>query len=56
MFCQVLSADNTTVLQALLQTEIDWVNAYHQEVWQKVSPRVKDPELLQWIKTHTQPL
>lgn len=44
------------LVQALSQTEVDWVNAYHQEVWQKVSPRVQDSKLKEWIKTNTSPL
>ena len=43
-------------MQALSQQEIDWVNAYHQEVWHKVSPRVQDQQLLEWVKANTQPL
>ena len=45
------------VVQVLSQKEIDWVNQYHQEVWDKVSPRLQhDVELLAWVKKHTEPL
>ena len=42
-------------LQALTPTERDWVDAYHAEVWDKVSPRVSGPAL-EWLRANTAPL
>jgi Xaa-Pro aminopeptidase len=35
--------------------EIEWVNAYHAEVWDKVSPRL-DGAALEWLRASTAPL
>lgn len=43
-------------MQVLSQPEVDWVNAYHKEVWEKVSPRIKDEKVLQWLKSNTEPV
>ncbi|KAA6418050.1 MAG: putative Xaa-Pro aminopeptidase P-like [Trebouxia sp. A1-2] len=41
----------------LSKKEIEWVNSYHKEVWEKVSPRMQhDKDLLAWVKKNTQPL
>ncbi len=40
----------------LSDSEVDWVNSYHKEVWEKVSPRVEDEKVLQWLKQNTAPL
>ncbi|KAL3145608.1 hypothetical protein ABBQ32_003156 [Trebouxia sp. C0010 RCD-2024] len=41
----------------LSKKEVDWVNQYHQEVWEKVSPHLQhDAELLSWVKKNTEPL
>lgn len=33
------------------QKEIDWVNAYHEEVWSKISPRLAKGELAwKWLQ------
>ena len=41
----------------MTQREVDWVDAYHQEVWDKVSPLLQDqPEVLEWLRTNTVPL
>ncbi|KAG2426134.1 hypothetical protein HYH02_014849 [Chlamydomonas schloesseri] len=37
--------------------EAAWVDGYHQEVWEAVSPRMQDqPELLAWLRHNTRPL
>jgi len=37
--------------------EKDWVNAYHAEVWEKISPRIeKDGLAWKWLKRECQPL
>ena len=46
-------------LQVLSPRELDWVDSYHKEVWEKVSPRVQDAKhakILEWLNTNTQPL
>lgn len=41
--------------QVLSETEVDWVNTYHREVWDKVSPRLSG-DVLEWLRTNTAPL
>ena len=41
--------------QVLSDTEVDWVNAYHAEVWDKVSPRLSGAPL-EWLRANTAPL
>lgn len=54
---QVCNSFPKCVLQVLSSKEIEWVNAYHREVWEKVSPRLQsDKDLLAWVKQNTQPL
>ncbi|KAG2426136.1 hypothetical protein HYH02_014851 [Chlamydomonas schloesseri] len=37
--------------------EAAWVDSYHREVWEAVSPRMQDqPELLAWLRRNTRPL
>ena len=41
----------------MTQREVDWVDEYHREVWDKVSPRLQDqPDILEWLRIHTAPL
>lgn len=42
-------------LTLLSQEEVDWVNSYHQEVWEKVSPLVEG-NALEWLRTNTRPI
>lgn len=43
--------------QVMTQREVDWVDDYHREVWNKVSPRLQDqPEVLEWLRSNTEPL
>jgi len=42
-------------LQAMTKMEREWVDAYHAEVWDKVSTRVSGPAL-DWLKANTAPL
>jgi Xaa-Pro aminopeptidase len=39
----------------MTQMERDWVDAYHAEVWDKVSPRVSGAAL-EWLRINTAPL
>ena len=41
--------------QALTASEIAWVDGYHAEVWEKVSPRLSGAPL-EWLRTNTEPL
>lgn len=43
-------------MQVLTEAEIDWINNYHKEVREKVSPRLEDKEVLQWLEDNTQPI
>jgi|TARA_B110000503_G_scaffold141098_1_gene233670 Xaa-Pro aminopeptidase len=36
--------------------DVEWLNAYHVAVWEKVSPRVEDKNVLAWLKTATKPV
>ena len=39
------------VKEMLTKTEVDWVNSYHAEVFEKVSPHLqKDTRALGWLK------
>ncbi|XP_021859471.1 aminopeptidase P2 [Spinacia oleracea] len=42
-------------LSLLSAEEVDWVNEYHEQVWQKVSPLL-DGSASQWLWENTQPL
>ena len=42
-------------MQVLSKSEVEWVNDYHQEVWEKASPRMSG-ELLEWLRENTAPL
>ncbi|PNW79277.1 hypothetical protein CHLRE_09g408851v5 [Chlamydomonas reinhardtii] len=45
---------DTSLLSA---EETAWVDGYHREVWEAVSPRMQDqPELLEWLRRNTRPL
>ena len=44
-------------LQVMTPEELSWVDAYHAEVRERVSPRLQHlPEVLQWLETNTAPL
>jgi len=44
-------------LDLLSESEVAWINTYHQEVWEKISPRLTDePVALDWLFDHTQPI
>jgi Xaa-Pro aminopeptidase len=48
--------DRNMILPALMtQTERDWLNIYHQTVWDKISPMV-DGTALDWLKKAVQPV
>ncbi len=39
----------------LTETERDWLNTYHNEVWERIGPRVDGPAR-DWLKQATQPI
>ena len=41
-----------TCTQVLSKSEVEWVNNYHKEVWEKASPRMSG-ELLEWLRENT---
>jgi Xaa-Pro aminopeptidase len=42
--------------EIMTQKEIDWVNQYNKECWEKISPLIQDDQLaLDWLKRETQP-
>lgn len=46
-------------MSLLSHSERVWVDAYHKEVWEKVSPLLQseeDKEALAWLKRETAPL
>ena len=42
-------------VQVMSASEIEWVNEYHKEVWDKASPRLSG-NVLEWLRTNTAPL
>lgn len=48
--------DRTPILPSLLdETEINWINSYHQEVYRRLAPLL-DEEHRSWLKKQTSPL
>lgn len=43
------------LVQLLTKREVDWINNYHVEVYEKVAPRLSG-EALDWLKQNTAPL
>lgn len=41
--------------QVLSKSEVEWVNNYHKEVWEKASPRMSG-DALEWLRENTAPL
>jgi hypothetical protein len=47
----------TPTVAPTLQKEIDWVDAYHRQVWEALSPRLEgQQEELEWLRQATSPL
>ena len=42
-------------VQVLSKSEVEWVNTYHKEVWEKASPRMSG-DVLEWLRENTAPL
>ncbi|WP_349434873.1 aminopeptidase P family protein [Pararhizobium sp. A13] len=53
-FCPI---DRRLVVAGLLtEEELDWLNAYHAETREKLSPLISDEKVLEWLKATTAPL
>lgn len=49
--------DMTMIETSLLSAdEIAWINNYHEEVWQKLSPRMRNERYKEWLWDKTRPL
>lgn len=49
--------DTGMIKPALLSTaEIQWLDNYHEQVWQKLSPRMEDGRSKEWLREKTRPL
>lgn len=49
--------DQSMIMSELLtKDEVCWLNGYHEEVWQKLSPHVKDDNVHDWLWKKTRPL
>lgn len=50
--------DRSLIIKELLsESEIDWLNTYHADVWQRISPLVKtDGQVYDWLNEQTRPL
>ncbi|TWS22274.1 aminopeptidase P family protein, partial [Tsukamurella conjunctivitidis] len=46
---------DTRLMERSLLTaeEIEWVNQYHQSVYEKLAPRIEDEAVLAWLKERT---
>ncbi|GGZ79029.1 Xaa-Pro aminopeptidase [Ignatzschineria indica] len=46
---------DTRLMEPTLLTteEIEWVNQYHKTVYEKLSPRIEDAAVLEWLKART---
>ena len=40
-------------LKIMSDDEIAWVNRYHEQVWEKISPRVQKEEVKEWLQKAT---
>ena len=40
-------------LSIMSEDEIAWVNKYHEQVWEKISPRVQKDEVKEWLRAAT---
>lgn len=44
---------NLLMKEIMTKEDIDWVNAYHKEIWSKVSPLLEGKDALNWLKQAT---
>lgn len=44
------------VVSLLTDEELDWLNAYHADVLEKLSPLITDEEVKAWLVAATKPL
>ena len=43
-------------INLLNDDEIDWINSYHSEVWEKISPKLTCKKQLEWLREKTSPI
>ncbi|MBD8686971.1 MULTISPECIES: aminopeptidase P family protein [unclassified Rhizobium] len=44
------------IVPLLTEEELDWLNAYHAQVREKLTPLIEDADVQQWLDAATQPL
>ncbi len=44
------------VIEMLSSTELNWINHYHETVFQKLSPHICEDEVLEWLKIQCAPI
>eukprot|EP00178_Gracilaria_changii_P001841 TRINITY_DN125_c0_g3_i2.p2 TRINITY_DN125_c0_g3~~TRINITY_DN125_c0_g3_i2.p2 ORF type:complete len:684 (-),score=102.59 TRINITY_DN125_c0_g3_i2:2607-4658(-) len=44
------------VCEILSEDEVQWINQYHQAVWEKLSPRMEDGKYKDWLWRNTRPI
>lgn len=47
---------NLIAVESLNDQEIDWVNSYHSQVWDNISPRLSCKKDLDWLRVKTAPI
>lgn len=40
--------------ELMTQSELDWLNSYHQQVWTHLAHKITDPDVKSWLKLATQ--
>lgn len=43
-------------LDLLTVSEVDWVNKYHNQIWDRISPLISDKIVLKWLKSAVDPI
>ncbi|MFV9875462.1 MAG: aminopeptidase P family protein [Rickettsiales endosymbiont of Dermacentor nuttalli] len=43
-------------LDLLTSHEVDWINGYHKQIWDKISPLINDQIVLKWLKIAVEPI
>eukprot|EP00898_Chlorokybus_atmophyticus_P005799 jgi/Chlat1/621/Chrsp103S08590 len=52
-FCPIQT--KLLALEIMSESEVQWLNAYHTQVWEKVSPLIQG-DALEWLRRNTQPV
>ncbi|AIL64595.1 putative peptidase [Rickettsiales bacterium Ac37b] len=43
-------------LDLLTSSEVNWINRYHQQIWDKISPLISDQIVLKWLSFAVKPI